>query len=567
MIFSMHTKAQALRQLFKAQTILRVMGAHNGLGAKLIEKNGFDAVWASGLEISTAHAVPDANILTMTENLNAASAINEAMALPVICDCDTGYGNAMNVRRMVKKYEAAGLAAAVIEDKLFPKLNSFIPGRQELATVEEFMGKIEAAKNAQTSPDFMIFARVEALIAGWGIDEALRRAYAYEEAGADGIVIHSKAKTPDEIFNFSAKWKGAVPLIAIPTTYYDVTAEALAARGFRMVIYANQGLRASIRAMNEVFKSIRETGSTAFVERRIAPMREVFEIQGMMDMKDEEKKFSKRKSLAAVIPAAGDHRFQSGLAQILSDRPLCMLEIGGKTLVDRQADILRSCGVQDIYVVGGYRSEKIRAEGASLLENPRYAETGNAYSVLLAQGHLRDRCIMVYSDIVFDRRILEELLKSPHEVTLVIDRAYRALPFREKKLDLVIAESQTRENVSRKLDLNLFKPVRRIGRQIDKREANYEFIGMAFFREEGLQALKRAWAEAQGEFRGRPFYEAESVEKADFNDLIQYLIDRGTPVHGLEIEQGWSEIHSLDDYKRVRSHFEEKSEAKVLSGL
>src|SRR6185503_10335128 len=138
--------------------------AHHGLGAKLIEKNGFDAVWASGLEISSSHAVPDANILTMTENLQAAAGMNEATSLPVICDCDTGYGNAQNVSHMVKKYEAAGIAAVVIEDKLFPKVNSFVPGRQELASVEEFMGKLEAAKHAQKNPDFMVIARVEALI-------------------------------------------------------------------------------------------------------------------------------------------------------------------------------------------------------------------------------------------------------------------------------------------------------------------------------------------------------------------------------------------------------------------
>lgn len=126
----MQEKARRLRRLFDQAPIVRIAGAHNGLGAKLIEKNGFDGVWASGLEISTTYGVPDANILTMTENLQAASAINEAASLPVICDCDTGYGNVSNVIHMVKKYEAAGLAAVVIEDKRFPKVNSFIAGRR-----------------------------------------------------------------------------------------------------------------------------------------------------------------------------------------------------------------------------------------------------------------------------------------------------------------------------------------------------------------------------------------------------------------------------------------------------
>ena len=180
----MSDHASVLRELFASRPIVRIVGAHDGLGARLIERHGFDGIWSSGLEISTAHAVPDANILTMTEQLDAAQAIHEATTLPVVCDCDTGFGNASNVMHMVRKYEAAGLAAIVIEDKRFPKVNSFIPGRQELAPMEEFAGKIEAATAAQRDPSFMVIARLEALIAGWGIEEALRRGYAYEEAGA-----------------------------------------------------------------------------------------------------------------------------------------------------------------------------------------------------------------------------------------------------------------------------------------------------------------------------------------------------------------------------------------------
>lgn len=559
----MQNKAKVLRELFQSKSILRIAGAHNGLGAKLIERNGFDGIWASGLEISTSHGVPDANILTMTEYLDAASVINQATTLPVICDCDTGYGNAMNVIHMVKKYEAAGLAAVVIEDKQFPKVNSFVPGRQDLAPMEEFVGKIEAAKNAQKNPDFMVFARVEALIAGWGMEEALRRAAAYAEAGADGIVIHSKASTPDEVYTFAKRWKGSIPLVVIPTTYYTITADEFAMNGFKMVIYANHGLRASMRAMDEVFRSIDKTGSTAAVEDKITPMKEVFQIQGMVDMKEDEKRFEKREVIQAVIPAAGDHRPQSSLGSLLSERPLCMIEMGGKTLLDHQADLLRSCGVNDIYVVGGYRSEKIKCEGANLLYNPDFKTSGNAQSVMLAQEVFKRKCVMVYSDIIFDRQILEHLLDSPHAITLVIDRAYQTLPYREKKLDLVIAEDPAKGTNGRNLHLNTLKPVTRVGRGIDKSKANYEFIGMAFFREEGLRELKAAWGEALKKFKGRAFYEAPSVEQADFNDLIQYVIDRKFPVYGMEIEHGWSEIHSLEDYERVNAHL--KKDVRILS--
>ena len=121
-------KSKNLRNLFSSHELIRVMGAHNALGAKLVEGSGFDAVWASGLEISTSYALPDANILTMTDFFNAASSMNEAVNIPVIADCDTGFGNSKNVIHLVKKYEAAEIAAVCIEDKLFPKVNSFIPG-------------------------------------------------------------------------------------------------------------------------------------------------------------------------------------------------------------------------------------------------------------------------------------------------------------------------------------------------------------------------------------------------------------------------------------------------------
>ena len=168
---------------------------------------GFDGVWASGLEISASYGLPDANILTMSEYLERATEMNEATSLPVIADCDTGYGNVNNVIHMVEKYEKAGIAAICIEDKLFPKVNSFIEGRQDLADIEEFCGKIRAVKNTQKNPDFMVIARVEALIAGWGMKEALKRATAYAESGADAILIHSKKRDNKEILEFCKKFK------------------------------------------------------------------------------------------------------------------------------------------------------------------------------------------------------------------------------------------------------------------------------------------------------------------------------------------------------------------------
>ena len=557
----MSTKAAALRKAFQSGKIVRVMGAHNGLGAKLIERSGFDAVWASGLEISTSFCVPDANILTMTENLETARTINDATRIPVICDCDTGYGNASNVKHMVKRYEAADLAALVIEDKQFPKVNSFIPGGQDLAPVEEFAGRIRAAKEAQSNPDLMVFARVEALIAGFGLEEALRRANAYADAGADGIVIHSKSSSPEEVISFSRRWNRRLPLVAIPTTYYTITAEELQKEGFSMVIYANQGLRAAIRAMEETFRSIRETGSTVAVESSITPMKQVFELQGMNAMREDEEKFTRTETVQAVIPAARDHQFQPDLNKLLEDRPLCMVEIGGKTLLERQMDLLHSAGITDISVVGGHRHDQIKASGARLLYNPDYRSGNCAQSILVAADHLKENALIVYSDILFDRRILERLLESPHPLTLVIDRSYSSMPARDKALDMVEVEDPVPAAGDRRLELEVFKKVLRIGKKAGG-EAPREFIGVALIRKKALQELKLAWKEAQEQFRGKPFYEAASVAQADLTDLLHYVLDRGLPLHGMEISRGWSEIHSLDDYKRVQAHYQAASRSR-----
>lgn len=561
-------KAQKLRQLLREKPILKVMGGHNALGAKLIEKNGFDAVWASGLEISAANGVPDANILTMTENLDASMRINDATVLPVLCDCDTGYGNASNVMHMIRKYEAAGMAAVVIEDKHFPKVNSFIPGRQELTSIEEFKGKLEAAVTARSSSDgIMIFARIEALIAGWGMDEALARAKAYYESGADGLVIHSKSKTPEEIFTFMKLWTQQVgnvcPVIAIPTTYYQVTAKELAQVGFKVVIYANQGIRAQIKSMDEVFRQISEEGSSRSVENRIAPLQEVFHLQGMLLHQENERRYSpKSEKIAAVIPAAADHQFQPELASYLKDIPLCMLDIGGKTLLDRQLDILRSVGVRDFTVVTGYQGQKIQASGIQKVENLDYKNKGSLVSLMCGLAPVTGRTIICYADIIFDRLIPQELLKSKFPITLVIDRAFDTLPRRDKMLDKVACAAGQDSRSIRKMELEQYKRIKTIGKKIDSKKADHEFVGMMLLSQEGMDLFKSAWKEAQVAFKAKPFYEAKNIETASVTDFLQYLIDKGIEIGGLVIEHGWSEIYSLDDYERINRYFSNPASPK-----
>lgn len=282
--------AAALRARMDVRRPAIAMAAHNPLTAKLAANAGFDAIWGSGFELSASFAVPDANILSMNTHLDMMRAIGAAQDAPVIADLDTGFGNAVNVAYVVPQYAAAGVAAVVLEDKTFPKDSSLrIGGRQELVPVEEFQGKIAAAK---VTDGVLVIARTEALIAGTGQDEALRRGTAYAEAGADAILIHSKQKTPDEIVAFCKAWPGHIPLVLVPTAYPQLSFADIAALGkVGLVICGNHAIRAAVAAMQNAFRRILAEGGIAGVEKDIATVADVFALQGDARMRDLEKAF------------------------------------------------------------------------------------------------------------------------------------------------------------------------------------------------------------------------------------------------------------------------------------
>jgi len=284
------SKNQDLVEKLYGKSVVKVGGAFDAMSAKLVENAGFDAVWAGSFAISATHALPDASILTMTEFFDVASNMADTCEIPIIADCDTGYGGPSNVRHMVKKYENAGISSICIEDKIFPKQNSLLEGgKNDLLSEKEFVAKILAAKEAKNDKNFLIIARIEALISGLGMNEALKRADAYENAGADAVLIHSKQKNADEIFEFADSWKGNVPLIAIPTTYDNVEISKLYEHNIKMVIYANQTLRVSYTAMNNLLNDMIKAEKISDVEEEMATMKDIFQLQEMYDIKTKEK--------------------------------------------------------------------------------------------------------------------------------------------------------------------------------------------------------------------------------------------------------------------------------------
>ena len=284
------SNTEFLQKKLQQNSIIKVGGAFDAMSAKLVENAGFDAVWAGSFAISATHALPDASILTMTEFFNVASTMTNACDIPIIADCDTGYGGPSNVAHMVRKYENAGIASICIEDKIFPKQNSLLEGgKNDLISEKEFVAKILAAKEAKNNKDFLIIARIEALISGLGVKEALKRADAYEAAGADAILIHSKQKHPTEIFEFTDSWKGTIPIVAVPTTYDGVKLNELHEHKIKMVIYANQTLRAAYTAMENLLKEMMMTEKISDITQPMSNMNEIFELQEMYDIKNKEK--------------------------------------------------------------------------------------------------------------------------------------------------------------------------------------------------------------------------------------------------------------------------------------
>jgi len=285
--------ANRLKEKLAATDLITLMSAHNPLSARLAEEAGFDGIWASGFELSAAYGVPDASLLSLTQHLDMTRAIIEQTTIPLVADIDTGYGNAINVLHVVAAYAKAGAAAVVMEDKLFPKDTSLLAGgRQELVRIEEFQGKIEAAREAGKVHNLVVIARTEALIADLGLDEALKRGAAYAEAGADLLLVHSKKKTPDEIVVFCERWQGPIPLTIVPTAYPDLTEEkAKALKKIKIMIYANHAIRAAVGAMREVFAQIRRDGGIHQIDKQIASVEDIFELQRVAAMKVAETKY------------------------------------------------------------------------------------------------------------------------------------------------------------------------------------------------------------------------------------------------------------------------------------
>lgn len=286
-----NVRLSRLRRLLDSKEIVRIMEAHNGLTGLLVEsttadRNGtrveFDGMWSSSLTDSTARGKPDIEAVDLSSRLQTINELFEVTTKPLIFDGDTG-GKPEHFAFTVRSLERLGVSAVIIEDKEGLKRNSLFGTEvdQQQSSIEDFCFRLKTGKGAQITDDFMVIARIESLILGKGVKDALARAEAYLAAGADGIMIHSREKSPDEVFEFAkgfAAFGERVPLVAVPTSYHTVTESELAERGFNVVIYANHMMRAAYPQMARAASTILEYGRATEAEPLLAPIKDALAI-------------------------------------------------------------------------------------------------------------------------------------------------------------------------------------------------------------------------------------------------------------------------------------------------
>jgi len=534
----MQKKSSQLRAMLQSAQTEFIMEAHNGLSARIVQEAGFKGIWASGLALSAQHAVRDNNELSWTQVVDTLEFMSDATTIPILLDGDTGYGDFNNMRRLVSKLETRNIAGVCIEDKLFPKTNSFIQGeRQPLEDVETFCGKIQAGKEAQIDDDFCIVARVEALIAGWGLDEALRRGEAYRRAGADAILIHSKLSRPDEILQFAREWANRSPLVIVPTKYYATPTEVFRQHKISLVIWANHLIRSAITAMQATARQIHDDETLLDVEGQVATVSEIFRLQGADELLEAEKRYARsaRPEVKAVILAASRGQ---GLDQLTLDKPKVMIPVAGKPVLRRLVDKFKGQGVNEIIVIAGYKAEAIDVKGIEVVVNPDWQTTGELASLDQAVSRMEEDTVLLYGDLLFRTYILNNLLDWDEPLLAVVDSS---------PLDQVQGNTNDLAYCSAPDDRAMYQQYVSLqqvcsGASWQGRKPDGRWIGLLRIRGEGKAQVLKAMATLK---------RRAGFEHLGLPDLINQLIADQHAPQVQYISGHWMDLNNLDDLQRA----------------
>ena len=574
-LISVPERISSLKNIIDQKNSARIMEAHSGLSAMIVEsaKNTnnrtdfeFDGIWESSLTDSATKGMPDASIIGTESRLHTINEIAHVTNKPLIVDGDTG-GAIPQFEFLISNLERLGVSSVIIEDKIFPKRNSLdASANQELENPEIFANKIKSGIDKKSNSDFLIVARIESLIAGTGLKDAIKRAEHYIDAGIDGIMIHSNEKNPKDLIDFAKKYNsicnkfGKRPiLVSVPTTYNNYTEKSLIDLGFNIIIHANHLLRASHQAMKETAQIILNDGKSERVDKHITPVKEIFQFVGHDKITEQDRENSVKLRTPIIIPSAGKD-------PIFTKSPKSLIPINNKPIIEHQIELIKSAGFKNIILVNGYKSEDFsilsKNENLKMQIHTDYKNTHILHSLMAAKPHMDNGFILLFSDILFDSKILKKLINIKSDIVLGIDNSFTYNNQKiDKKLDLVVRKKSFQEGF-RSLNNETLPEITKIGKNIDPKISDYEFIGIAYFSNKGAEILKNIFIELNNNLNLKNnFQEAKSFEMASITDMIQEIIDRGYLVNGIEIRQGWREIHSPNDIQTVEKEIKSLDQA------
>lgn len=528
--------ARQFRKLLTSDQLEFICEAHNGLSAKIVQEAGFKGIWASGLSISAQFGVRDNNEASWTQVLEDLEFMSDATTIPILLDGDTGYGNFNNMQRLVRKLEQRHIAAVCIEDKLFPKTNSFIKGdAQPMADMQEFCGKIKAGKDTQTDPDFCIIARVEAFICGWGLAEALRRAEAYRQAGADGILIHSALSVPDEILAFKQEWGNRCPVVIVPTKYYATPTDVFRQHGISMVIWANHMLRSAVAAMQKTAKTLKEQEHLLSIEDKVAPVSEIFRLQNAAELQDAEDRYLPRgaENTGAVVLAASRGE---ELRELTEHQPKTMIKIQGTPILAHIVDAYNAVGIKDITVVRGYKKEAVTLPNLTYLDNDEFAETGeldSLHKALSARKNQAKDLIISYGDVLFNKYIPQALCQEKEDFVIFVDSDWQNQSSYARLGGFVECSLP---NSKKAFNAKIY--LKQLGDTVPREHIHGVWMGFLKVSPAGGAQLKATLATMMADSANR---------KVGIPHLLQELLTRHHPIRVLYTVGHWLDINSLDD--------------------
>jgi len=524
------------RQLLNSPDLEFLLEAHNGITAKIGEEAGFKALWAGGLCMSAQYGVRDSNEASWTQVLEMLEFMADATTLPILLDGDTGYGNFNNVRRLVNKLEQRNIAAVCIEDKLFPKTNSFIDGnKQELADIDEFCSRIKAGKDAQSDDDFCIITRVEAFIAGWGLSEAMKRAEAYHEAGSDGILIHSALRDPSEVLAFKKEWADRSPVVIVPTKYYSTPTDVFREAGFSLAIWANHMLRAAIVAYQETAETLAREESLLPIEDKVVPVKEIFRLQGASELQEAEERYLPKTGDSAKVVVLAATRGVA-LGELTENKPKAMVDIQGQPLLAHIVSAYNAAGMKNISVVRGYLAEKMNLPSLNYVNNDDYADTGELVSLNKAlQADTEDDgdLFVSFGDVIFKRYILEQLAEPEEDFVIAVDTNWQESVNRNRAADYVsCTEPYSRQVFNQRILLTA------AGEDIPDSDVNGEWTGLLRVSESALPRFRAKVAAMADD---------NANVKAKLHHLLSALAADGESIRVVYTTGHWLDIDTLDD--------------------